>query len=275
MGHQNSIFGPISPVPAPITPDQYLQGILQRERVGNTSLIPMGILSPAAIVQSQLSPMITCWANGRLLSIHPSGSFMKGTANLSGTDVDLFISLSEDTIETLKEIYDKLFNYVKANGYAPTRQNVSINIRVNGYSVDLVPGKRQGSSGNDHSLYRQKADTWKKTNVITHINKIANSGRTDVIRIIKLWRDQKKLDFPSFYLELTVLDALPWQPFETLSGNVLRVFQYLRDRFIQARVVDPANSNNIISDDLTSLDKAKVRVAAIRALNSTWGDVVK
>jgi len=43
-----------------------------------------------------------------VLSISPSGSFAKGTANRSGTDIDLFISLSESTPETLKEIYDSL-----------------------------------------------------------------------------------------------------------------------------------------------------------------------
>ena len=43
-----------------------------------------------------------------MLSISPSGSFAKGTANRSGTDIDLFISLSESTPETLKEIYDSL-----------------------------------------------------------------------------------------------------------------------------------------------------------------------
>src|ERR1700676_2272057 len=82
----------------------------------------------------------------------PAAFFMKGTANMSGTDIDLFISLSEQTTETLKEIYDKLFNTMKANGYTPTRQNVSINVRTNGYAVDLVPGKRQNSYGDDHSL---------------------------------------------------------------------------------------------------------------------------
>ena len=67
-------------------------------------------------------PIIQGWAGDRLLSVHPSGSFMKGTANKSGTDIDLFISLSEQTTETLKEIYDKLFNTMKEKGYAPTRQ---------------------------------------------------------------------------------------------------------------------------------------------------------
>ena len=86
-----------------MTGDQYLYSILAREAV-NT-----GPASPARAMQLILTPTIKEWANKHLLTIHPSGSFMKGTANHSGTDIDLFISLSEDTPETLKDIYDKLF----------------------------------------------------------------------------------------------------------------------------------------------------------------------
>jgi tRNA nucleotidyltransferase (CCA-adding enzyme) len=75
----------------------------------------------------------------QLVSVSPSGSFAKGTANKSGTDIDLFISLSQNTRETLKEIYNKLFARMTERGYAPKPQNVSINIQVNGYRVDLGP----------------------------------------------------------------------------------------------------------------------------------------
>ena len=249
--------------------DVYLQTILNREAV-NT-----GPLSPVRGVQSVIYPIIQKWAGNRLLSVHPSGSFMKGTANKSGTDIDLFISLSEQTTETLKDIYDKLFNTLKANGYTPKRQNVSINVRVNGYSVDLVPGKRQGSYGDDHSLYRSRADTWTKTNVVTHISQVVRGGRLSESRIIKLWRDQKGLDFPSFFLELTVIDALAQQYGGGLSDNVWKVFQYLRDRFANARVVDPANTNNIISDDLSAIGKGKIKTAAENPLNATdWNQIV-
>jgi hypothetical protein len=165
--------------------------------------------------------------------------------------------------------------YKEANGYSPTRQNVSINIRVNGYSVDLVPGKRQGSYGDDHSLYRRKADTWTTTNVVTHINHVILMGRLPESRIVKLWRNQKNLDFPSFYLELTLINALPRLYPETLSGNIWRTFEYLRDRFLIARVVDPANTNNIISDDLSLAEKMKIAQAAQQALNAkNWGEIV-
>ena len=74
--------------------------------------------------------------------------------------------------------------------------------------MDLVPGKRQNALSDDHSLYRRKADTWTKTNVLTHARTVVGAGRADEIRILKLWRNQKGLDLPSFYLELSVIRAL-------------------------------------------------------------------
>jgi hypothetical protein len=56
---------------------------------------------------------------------------------------------------------------------------------------------------------------------------------------------------------------------------VLKILEYLRDRFCTARVVDPANTNNIISDDLTAAEKAKVAAAAQQALKATtWDQIV-
>jgi len=249
--------------------DVYLQNILNREAVDT------GILSPVRGVQAAIQPVIAAWAGDKLLSVSPSGSFAKGTANMTGTDIDLFISLSEQTTETLREVYNKLFNTMNEKGYNPIRQNVSVGIRVNGYSVDLVPAKRQSIFASDHSLYRRRADTWTKTNVTTHIAHVGGSGRANEIRLVKLWRDQKGLDFPSFYLELTAINALAGQCFGTLSANVWKVFVYLRDRFPNARVVDPANTNNIISDDLTVAERALIKAAAEQALRATnWSQIV-
>jgi hypothetical protein len=199
---------------------------------------------------------------------------VKGTANHSGTDIDLFISLSSKTPESLPEIYEKLFTWLQQNKYAPQRQNVSIKINVGGYGVDLVPAKRQSVVGTDHSLYRRRAHTWTKTNVTKHIVRVRQAGRVAETRIIKLWRDQHRIEFPSFYLELTVINALSGAR-GTLSSNVVRVFEHLRDRFPNARVVDPANTSNIISDDLTLAEKNSIKEAAASALSvSDWNQIV-
>jgi hypothetical protein len=253
----------------PMTAEIYLQQILSREAVDT------GPFSPVRGVQTSLDPILRRWAGSMLSNVSPSGSFAKGTANRSGTDIDLFISLSSQTTNTLKEIYESLFNTLKANGYTPKRQNVSLNVRVNGYDVDLVPAKRQDVYSQDHSLYRRRADTWTKTNVQTHINHVIAGGRIAETRVLKLWRNQKGIDFPSFYLELTVINALAGHYAGSLSDRVLSVFQYLRDSFATARVVDPANTNNIISDDLSAADRAKVKVAAERALSAVnWNQIV-
>jgi hypothetical protein len=247
--------------------DQYLFNILQRERVDT------GLTSPALKVIDTLRPAMVQWAGQSLVGLFPSGSFAKGTANHSGTDIDVFISLSSSVNETLKDIYSKLHGRMTELGYAPKKQNVSINIRVGGYSVDLVPGKRQDMVSNDHSLYRSRADTWTKTNIATHIQHVRFSNRINETRIIKLWRKQRGLDFPSFYLELVVIEAL--RGYQTnLSTNVVRVLEYLRDSFVNARYVDPANTNNIISDDLTMAEKNAIRTRADSALKGNWSDVV-
>ena len=137
-------------------------------------------------------PTLQRWANRFLVSVHPSGSFMKGTAILSGTDIDLFISLSEDTTESLEQIYESLFNRLSEDGYSPTRQNVSLNIKVHGYSVDLVPAKRQNPYSQDHSIYVRRARTWQKTNVITHIETVRGANRLQETRVTEALAESER-----------------------------------------------------------------------------------
>jgi hypothetical protein len=253
----------------------YLLGILAREAVDT------GPYAPARNAIATINPVLQHWGNGYLRDVSPSGSFAKGTANRSGTDIDLFLSVASHTPDTLKELYNSLDNALKQAGYTTRRQNVSLNIRVKPivggmYDVDLVPAKQQNPGSSDHSLYRRKADTWTKTNVATHIATVRSAGKQQETRIVKLWRNQKGLDFPSFYLELAVIEALRNTYLSTLGERVIQVFRYLRDNLQSARFVDPANTNNIISDDLTAAEKAAVSTAADRAIQvPTWQEVVK
>lgn len=253
----------------------YLLSILAREAVDT------GPYAPARSVIATMYPLLQRWGAGYLREISPSGSFAKGTANRSGTDIDLFLSLAPETSTTLSQIYNSLDSTLTRAGYTTRRQNVSINVRVTTsqggmYDVDLVPAKRHDAHSSDHSLYRSKAGTWTKTNVATHIATVIQGGRQQETRILKLWRNQKRLDFPSFYLELATIEALRHAYSSTLGERVSSVLRYLRDTWPSARFVDPANTNNVISDDLTAAEKRAVSGAADRAIAaSTWAEVVK
>lgn len=253
-----------------MTPDQYLANILSREAVDT------GPFSPVLGVRRDLLPVLNTWGNGFLQSIEPSGSFAKGTANRSGTDIDLFLSLSEETAESLEDIHKTLERALLGAGYVVRKQNVSLNIKVKGVSVDLVPAKRQNAFSDDHSLYQRKANSWTKTNIRKHILYVSCAGRISETRILKLWRAQKALELSSFCLELAVIRALSAKMSGGVAENVLETLRFLRDHFLDASLVDPANTNNVVSDELSRGEKTRIASAAGDALKAAnWGDIVK
>lgn len=135
-------------------------------------------------VQSVISPIVKGWAGNLFVDIVPSGSFAKGTANNSGTDIDLSVSLSSLTRETLEQIYNSLANEFSNKGYTPCKQNVSIGIKVGSYDVDVI------------------------------------------------WRNQKGLEFPSFYLEITTINALKYAPLGDLVNNARSAHSLYSNQFI-------------------------------------------
>ncbi len=249
-----------------MTGDQYVEGILQKYSVNSAS---------AKIAADNVAPAIRRWAGNQLATLQYSGSFAKGTANNISTDIDLFISLKSDTSETLKVIYDGVFELARGQGWAPVRQNVSIGTSVSGKKLDLVPGKIQAGYQNVHSLYKRKTGFWTQTNVKAQIDTVVNSGRVKEIRAIKAWRTLHKLTFPSFYLELSVINALKGRSASNLAGNVLHALNSIGDNLPTARIVDPANTNNVISDDLTPSEKSAVaRQAKTSAGKSYWKEII-
>ncbi|WP_270657226.1 hypothetical protein [Aeromonas sp. Y293-4] len=241
--------------------DQYLRNVLSTYQV-NPNL--------AEQYKYFFEPYIREWAKDFLVDLKVSGSIRKGTAVSNGTDVDLFISLSSTTNETLGEIYNLLFDYLQGKGFSVRKQNVSIGVNYNSEQIDLVPAKRQSQYGNDHSLYVSKKNTWTKTNIETHISKVSNSGRLEEIKLTKIWRNNNNLDFPSFYLELLVIDALSNFRRGDLANNFWQVLNFIAVNIKSKVYMDPSNTNNCISDQipLTTKEGANKRGNSSRLTQS-------
>jgi tRNA nucleotidyltransferase (CCA-adding enzyme) len=249
-----------------MTADSYLRRLLASYAVNRDGAEAAG---------QSIYPLLESWGKEYLVRAAFSGSLAKGTGVSISTDADIFLSLSSATPGTLAEIYHSLYDAVTVAGYAASKQNVSIGVTVGGYSIDLVPGRRQSQYGNDHSLYRSRANTWTKTNVDTHIGYVTGSGREDEIRILKLWRTRHTLNFPSFYLELATIDALHYARHGEVAANVCRVLEHLRDNITSSTYIDPANTNNIVSEDCTALEKMTIALQARESLlKRTWEEVV-
>jgi hypothetical protein len=231
--------------------------------------------SKADRYQKSLYPYIQSWAGKYLVDVKISGSSRKGTAVSSGTDVDLFVSLSSTTNNTLKEIYDSLFTFMKSKGFTARKQNVSIGVDFHSDQIDLVPAKRQSQYGNDHSLFVNKKGTWTKTNIETHISQVSNSGRLDEIKLMKIWRNANKLDFPSFYLELVVIDSLYNRNIGPTDRNFITALNFIAESLESKVYMDPANTNNCISDQITATEKKRIaQLAKNAASQEYWENIV-
>lgn len=253
-----------------MTSNEYIERIVQNHKMPDTidSYTDSMVVAP-------LKKIIKNWAGTCLCDTKLSGSRAKGTAIDIATDLDLFISLSSTTNNTLKEIYDSLYNYVVQQGIPARKQNVSIGITYQNKDVDLVPAKRQGQYGNDHSLYRRKVDSWTKTNIDTHIHKVKNSGRITEIVALKIWRENHSLEFPSIYLECFAIEALSGRSLYSHADNFIFLLQNIRDNIVNKKIIDPANSNNILSEELNYNEKMKLVAQATSSLReSYWESII-
>lgn len=252
-----------------MTGDEYLQSMYVKYSA------PTGELGPGNQVMFQLSPYINYWAGQNLLSRQLSGSYAKGTAVVGDADVDIFISMRSNSHPTLGDMYDSLDKFLKAQGFVTKRQNVSIGITYNRFYVDLIPAWKQNSQTFDHSLYLRRTGSNTKTNVVTHILNVRNSGLAPVITLIKRWRDFQNLDFPSFYLELATLAALNQTRVYGLENRVLTVLRYFENYLCNAKISDPSNASNTVSDLLNSKEKFAIADAANTSLSKkNWGEII-
>ena len=92
-------------------------------------------------------------------------------------------------------------------------------------------------------------------------------------RLIKIWRNHFGLDWPSFYLELFVIDALKGARVGAVQDNVVTAFRAIDRSIATRRLIDPSNTNNAVSATLMADAKAALAVAARSALNSSWETV--
>ena len=225
----------------------------------------------------RLRGLVQRWYAARLVRVHNSGSFAKGTSIKGGTDLDLFISLKPRSGKSLKRVFEGLHQYAHQEGLKPRRQNVSIGVEVNGVKVDLVPARKH-TGKSDHSLYLSKRQGWTKTNVDKHITLIRRSGKDTTIRAAKIWRSNRSLHFPSFYLELAVLRALQGREPQGTADELKRVLVFLAADLPHAEFIDPANAANVISSDLSPDEKREIARQAEASLgrvqNSQWERVV-
>jgi hypothetical protein len=250
-----------------LTVDQYAASVVEKYQISPS------VGSPSHKAADAVMPLLKRWGGQNLLGITVSGAYAKGTAVSISSHIDLHISLRLSPDTEVRSVFWKLFEYLGDQNFRPHTRNVSMQVESKGLHVDLLPAWR--TTGSDEILYHKEPGRPVQTNVAKHIHLIANSGRAQEICALKIWRERQGLDFPSFHLELVTLRALEGQRFGQLADNVFSVLRYLSGQFPKAVIRDPANADNVISDELTPAQKKQIAQAARKAVeDDNWEKIV-
>ncbi len=250
------------------TVDQYAASIVEKHRVTpDTS-------STSHIAADEVLPLLKQWGKQYLLGLTLSGAYAKNTAITLSSHVDILIALSPVPGMEMKSVFWSLFEYLSDHGQHPHTRDVSIRLQSKNLNVDLIPARRD-RSGAGNVLFNKRTGQDVHTDIARHVQLVASSGRQAEICAMKIWRERTAVDFPSLYLEFSVLHALGGERFGQLADNVLAMLRYLSGRFEQAVVKDPANPENVLSDDLSADQKNAIAKAARNVLyDENWKKII-
>ena len=203
------------------------------------------------------------------------GSFGKRTMIAAEFDLDLVMYFPPETELTPEGLFEAVERRLTAAGHAPARHNVALRLRYTpGWHVDVVPGRALDQSYYFADLWASEPRAPRRTSLKRHIEEARGADR-EALRILKLWKRRNLVPVGSFALELVVARVLRGCAGHELESRVERVLRFLANEFEEARLVDPANGSNVVSEDLRWAEKRAVAGAARRSLGETcWERVV-
>jgi len=247
--------------------DQYASSIVEKYHV------EADVGSAPHRAADAVLPLLKQWGRKHVLGLTLSGAYAKNTAVSLSSQADILCVLTPVPHMDMKKIFWSLFEFLTERDLHPRTREVSVQLPVQGIWVDVIPALRERTSGN--TLFNKRSGRTIETDVAQHVHLIANSGRQQEICALKIWRERNELVFPSLLLELGVLQALASERHGQLADNVLAVMRYLANRFEQAVVCDPANTENVISEDLTVAEKRAIAKAARTVLyDENWKKIL-
>ncbi|MFM2375449.1 MAG: hypothetical protein RLZZ165_546 [Bacteroidota bacterium] len=144
--------------------------------------------------------------------------------------------------------------------------------------MDIVPGREIKRDGYEPdrflSLYDSEAKRYFQTNIKRQIDafKDIHDNARNIIRLLKVWKlhHQRKV-MKGFILELLVIRAFRDAGDKPPSGlwpQLEMTLRYIRDHVGTARLVDPGNSNNVVSDLILPAQKEEIANAMRNMLNA-------
>ena len=255
-------------------PNEYLAEVLKAQQLANDS-DEMKELQEA---RGEVEALLIKHFEGCSPTIRYGGSKAKGTMIRDDYDLDVICYFQNDETgagETLKDIY---VNVRKALQKKYVTQDKTAAIRLSGkehgdFHIDVVPGRFVDDSKKDTFLHQTTGTKERlRTNLQTHIDHVKDSGVTDAIRLMKLWRLRCGVSIRTFPLELVTMELLKSKKKSDLEAQLTHVFTKLRDEVDDINIEDPANPQG---NDLSGVFNESVRDHLSKVAGTTLSTVEK
>ncbi|KKN05510.1 hypothetical protein LCGC14_1086650 [marine sediment metagenome] len=204
-----------------------------------------------------------------------AGSFAKGTMIQASYDLDIVLYWANNFTYTPRNLYIEVGSVLQSKGKTPKSKKVGWEIPFQGdFHIDVIPGKKISNKSGYAYLYNKDQDCRFQSSVKKHVTFVRNSRRQDVIRLMKLWKKRKTVPIKTFILEYIIIESCKGISRNYLEPQLNAAFDFIYDKILSRRILDPANSQNVICNDISDEEKHRSRRLANLALDAdSWEQV--
>jgi hypothetical protein len=253
-----------------MTANEYLEDLLSDQTLAEDSEELKALREHRGEVEALLRDHF----DGCSPTIRYGGSKAKGTMIRESYDLDIICYFPHDDAgETLEDIYNNVRKALKKD-YLVEAKTSALRLKHADreclgvdFHIDVVPGRFTDDSKTDAFLYQDSAEKKRlKTNIDVHIEHVRDSGVTDAIKLVKLWKIRNGLILKHFVLELAVIKLLSGGKSKALSAQIEHVLTEFRDNIDGLVVEDPANPEGNDLTGVLAAARASLRWSARRTL---------
>ena len=201
-----------------------------------------------------------------------NGSFTKDTS-IYGSDIDIQIPFKRG-FGSIENVYNAVSDFIfdefkdaKLEGIREQKHSIGLEFNIGNEikRIDVVPLREVDNNSGDTYLYVNNTGlferpTYKKTNYLKQSKTLQFSAKEKrIIRLLKVWKVENNLKLKSIHIEFLVKKAFEKKPMSYgIDKCLLETINFLAENIVFSKIVDPANTNNIISNSLTYEEKVNV-----------------
>ena len=248
-----------------MTPQAYLTQVLQSQelRAQDMNLVQ----TTRDVLHTHLSRDL-----GGTPRIYYGGSYGKDTMIRDAFDLDLVVYFPHTDRRPLDELFGAVHRSLVKTRLKVYPQTVALRLPgEGGFHVDVVPARAHDDTYRYATLHRNtQPPSTLQTSLKVHIEAVR--GIRQIVRVLKLWRLRNAVPLKTFALEILAARGLDGLPKDDLAVAVVNVLRFIATQMETVRLVDPANSNNVL--EVTANDRRAAAKIATASLGATWGQVV-